>query len=147
MLGINQRENLGSMMRTAAALGIENLLIGPRTADPFSRRTIRVSMATVLKQQLYELDQPADQLARLQRTRDVRTIITTLDAGATPLDKFEPDDRKMVLVVGNEAEGVDHATQAIATDRVTIPMQLGTDSLNVAVAAAIIMYQLLSRHR
>jgi tRNA G18 (ribose-2'-O)-methylase SpoU len=143
MLGINQRENLGSMMRSAAALGIENLLIGSKTADPFSRRTIRVSMATVLKQRLHMLDQPAEQLARLQRTRNVRTIITTLDPDATPLREFEPDDREMIVVVGNEAEGVDRGIQQIATDRVTIPMQLGTDSLNVSVAAAIFMYQLL----
>jgi tRNA G18 (ribose-2'-O)-methylase SpoU len=147
MLGVNERENLGSMMRTAAALGIKNLLIGPKTADPLSRRAIRVSMATVLKQQLYMLDQPTDQLTRLQQTRNVRTIVTTLDSGATPLNKFEPDDREMILVVGNEADGVDPATQQIATDRVTIPMQLGTDSLNVSVAAAIFMYQLLNRHR
>lgn len=145
ILGVNQRENLGGMMRSAAALGIENLLIGPKTADPFSRRTIRVSMATVLKQRLFRLEQPADQLARLQQTRNFRTIVTTLDSDATPLGQFQPDDRETILVVGNEAEGVDPATEQIATDRLTIPMQLGTDSLNVSVAAAIFMYELLHR--
>jgi tRNA G18 (ribose-2'-O)-methylase SpoU len=132
-------------MRTAAALGIENLLLGPRTEDPYARRCIRVSMATVFKQRLYELDRPESQLSRLQRTGNVRTIVTTLDADAVPLNQFAADDRPSILIVGNEADGVDRSVQDIATDRITIPMHLGADSLNVAVAAAIFMYELLSR--
>jgi tRNA G18 (ribose-2'-O)-methylase SpoU len=143
MLGINQHENVGSMMRSAAAFGIGQLLIGPSTADPLSRRSIRVSMAAVFRQTLYTLDRPHSQLLQLQRTRHVRTIVTTLDASGTPLSEFVPDEREAILVVGNEAEGVERSVQEIATDRVTIPMRLGTDSLNVSIAAAIAMYQLL----
>ena len=144
-LGVSERENLGNLMRTAAAMGIDNLLIGSRTADPFSRRAIRVSMATVLKQQLYRLDQPELQLHQLQQSRNLRTIVATLDPAATPLNQFEADERGMILVVGNEAVGVDRAVEQIASDRVTIPMQLGTDSMNVAVAAAIFLYELRRR--
>jgi tRNA G18 (ribose-2'-O)-methylase SpoU len=146
-IGVNQRENLGSMLRTAAALGIQKVLIGPQTADPFSRRTVRVSMATVLKQQLYALTDPEADLRRLQTAAQVRTVVTTLSPDATPLDQFVPDSRPCILVMGSEAEGIDPAIEQIATDRVTIPMQLGTDSLNVSVAAAIFMYELVTRMR
>ena len=145
-LGVSEHENLGSMIRTATALGIEHLLVGPKTADPFYRRSIRVSMATVFQQNLYRLDQPDRQLGELEETRNIRTIVTTLDRDATPLDALQLDDRESILVVGNEAAGVDRQIQDLATDRVTIPM-LGTDSLNVSVAAAICMYHLIGRCR
>ncbi len=143
-VGVNQRENLGSMLRTSAALGIEKVLIGPLTADPYSRRTVRVSMGAVLKQRLYALKEPLAELSRLQSTGQVRTVVTTLSPEATPLDQFVTDDRAIILVMGGEAEGIDSAIEAMASDRVTIPMQLGTDSLNVSVAAAIFLYQLTS---
>lgn len=142
VFGVSQRDNLGSMIRTATALGINRLLLGPKTADPYSRRAIRVSMATIFQQQLYQLPEPVTQLRELGRLRHVRTIVTTLDRDAMALDQFVPDDRPMILVVGNEADGVGAEIEAVATDRVTIPMQLGTDSLNVSIAAAIILYQL-----
>lgn len=143
VLGVDHQENLGSMMRTAAALGIGHLLIGPATADPYSRRTIRVSMATVFGLRLYELDRPASQLSELHRLRNIRTIATTLDRDATSLDQMRVDPCETVLIVGNESKGIDDSVQQIATDRVTLPMKLGTDSLNVSIAATIFMYELV----
>jgi tRNA G18 (ribose-2'-O)-methylase SpoU len=145
VLGIVEHENLGSIIRTATALGIENILVGPGTVDPFSRRVIRVSMATIFKQHLFRLEHPESQLRELQRSNNLRTIVTTLSPGATELDQFVLDERNSVLVFGNEANGVAPEVQREATDRVTIPMQLGTDSLNVAIAAAIIMHDLVRR--
>jgi tRNA G18 (ribose-2'-O)-methylase SpoU len=146
-VGVNQQENLGSMMRTAAALGIEQVLIGPRTADPYSRRAVRVSMATVLKLKLTALVDPVPELRQLQETGRFRTVVTTLSPDATTLDQFVADDRACILVMGSELEGVGPEIEEIATDRVTIPMRLGTDSLNVSVAAAIFMYELTRRRR
>jgi tRNA G18 (ribose-2'-O)-methylase SpoU len=141
-IGVNQRENLGSILRTSAALGIDRILIGGETADPYSRRTVRVSMAAVLKQTLHRLESPASDLQRLQQTHGLRTFVTTLSSDATPLDQVVMDQRPGILVMGSEADGIDPGIEAIATDRVTIPMQLGTDSLNVSVAAAIFLYEL-----
>ena len=140
-MGISEAENLGSMLRSAAAFGVDQILLGPRTMDPFARRTIRVSMATALKHRFYALNDPATQLAELARS-GTRTIATTLDCDAMPLNRFQRDHRPMVLMLGNEAVGLDPAVQAAATDRVRIPMQLGTDSLNVSVAAAVFLYGL-----
>ena len=145
-LGVSEHENFGSMIRTATALGIENVILTPKTVDPYYRRSIRVSMATIFQQNLYELQQPDKELEQLRRDRNVRIIVTTLDRSAVPLQTLRMDDRDIVLVVGNEANGVDAAVQRVASDRVTIPMQ-GTDSLNVSVAAAIFMHDLIGRQR
>ena len=141
MIGVSELENAGSMVRTAAALGIEHLLVGSKTADLFSRRAIRVSMGTVFSQKIYQLDQSSEELAMLEQ-RGIRTIATTLDKDATPIHEFVLDERPAILMVGNEAKGIDLDVQEMATDRVTIPMHGGTDSLNVAVAAAIFMHSL-----
>lgn len=144
VLGVSDQENLGSMFRSAAALGIDKILLGPNTIDPFLRRVIRVSMGSVFKHQLFVLDDPVNQLAKLSHD-GIRTIASTL-AGSTDICEFHHDDRSMVLLVGHEASGIDRDVQDIATDRVQIPMRLGTNSLNVSVAAAILMYELTKKH-
>lgn len=141
VIGVDLKENLGSMLRSAAALGVRDILIGPRTADPFSRRTVRVSMAAVFQQTIYALKDPVPQLMHLAAQQGYRTLVTTLRQ-ATPLDQFVNDDRPSILIVGGEANGVPADVETVATDRITIPMQLGTDSLNVAVATAIFLYEL-----
>ncbi|MFK8111235.1 MAG: TrmH family RNA methyltransferase [Rubripirellula sp.] len=142
VIGVSEHENLGSIIRSASALGIGDILIGPGTIDPFSRRVIRVSMATVFSQRLFDLRDPIQQLPGLTADGTIRTIVTTLDSDATCLEHLSPDNRNCLLVVGNEATGVPVEIQQLAADRVTIPMHLGTDSLNVAVAAAIFMHEL-----
>ena len=102
-------------------------------------------MASVFKQKLYDLSEPEAQLRQLETTKGLRTVVTTLDPSATPLSEFAMDQRDVVLVVGNEADGVDPSIQAAASDRVTIPMRMGTDSLNVAVAAAVFMHQIAEK--
>ncbi len=140
VLDVDDQENMGSMMRSAAALGINQILFSPKTIDPFRRRVIRVSMANVFSHCFYRLRQPASELAML-RESGFRTVASTLDA-ATDLDQFQVDDRPIVLMVGNEARGIEQQIQQAASDRIRIPMRSGADSLNVAVAAAIMMYQL-----
>ncbi len=146
-LGIRERENLGSMLRTAAAMGIQDVLVEPGTADPFARRTIRVSMANVLKQRLYHLGRPVQELGELASDGTVRMVAATLSDDAIPLDSWKPDGRPVVLLMGNEATGLDPALENIATEHVTIPMELGTDSLNVSVATGLCLYELVKRCR
>ena len=140
VLGVDLKENLGSMLRSAAAFGVRDVLIGPRTADPYARRCVRVSMGAVFHQTLYTLKDPVTEFKDLA-DRGYRTLATTLE-DACPLDQLTHDDRPMILMVGSEANGIPHDLQEVATDRITIPMKLGTDSLNVSVATAIFLYQL-----
>lgn len=139
---VTEPANLGSMLRTAAGLGIEDVCLGPGTHDPLARRVIRTSMATVFKQRLFQFDDPPQQLRRLVDQHGFRTIATTLAEDAVPIDEYQLGPEPALLLVGNEAAGLSPEIQAVATDRVTIPMRLGVDSLNVAIAAAITMYEL-----
>lgn len=144
LIGVTELENVGSILRSAAAFGVRHVLLGPGTADPFSRRVIRVSMANVFSLNLYRTTEPASDLGRIGEKLGMRTVAATLGADATPLDHFALDGRPLLLVIGNEAVGLDREVIAAVTDEVTVPMMLGTDSLNVAVATAIFMYRLTS---
>jgi tRNA G18 (ribose-2'-O)-methylase SpoU len=145
LIGVTELENLGSLIRSAAAFGIDHVLLGPGTADPLSRRALRVSMATSLKMKYFRMGDPVTWLRGLRQSQNIRTIATTLDASATLLSDVVLDERPILLMMGNEAKGLSPEILQAATDRVTIPMQLGTDSLNVAVAGAVFLYELSRR--
>lgn len=140
--GVTDAENLGSLIRSAVALGVERLVITPDTADPLSRRVLRVSMAAALRIAIYTSIQPADDLAELAQRHGYRTVATALTPEALPLEAFVHDDRPLAVILGNEASGLSPAVLRSATDRVMIPMRGGIDSLNVAVAGAIVLYAL-----
>ena len=86
-------------------------------------------------------DDLADRLDRLRRDRGLECIATVTDPGATPLDRFARPDR-LAIVMGSEAHGLDPGWVARCEHRVTIPMRAGAESLNVAVAAGIVLYHL-----
>lgn len=139
---VTDAENVGSIVRTATALGVTDILLSKGCADPFSRRTLRVSMGTVLQQRFWFTDDMAASLAALRSSQACRIVATTLGANAVDVGAFRRDDQPIVLLLGNEGEGLDASIERLATDRVTIPMQQNTDSLNVGVAAAIVLYEL-----
>ncbi len=145
VIGMTEPENLGSLLRSAAAFGVNHVLIGPGSADPLARRVLRVSMATALKHHFYRMPDPVATMREWSSRGDVRTLATTLDSSAVCMSQFRDDHRPRLLVMGNEAKGLSQEILAAASDRVTIPMQLGTDSLNVAVAGAVFLYELSRR--
>ena len=138
--GVQDPENLGSIFRCCAAMGVRDVIVGPQSADPLSRRVIRVSMGGVLKLSLYSDCRPLDFL-RAAKTCGIDTVASTLSAEATPLPQLRVQ-RRWILVLGNEASGLPGNVVAACSHPTTIPMQLGVDSLNVAVAAGIFLYQL-----
>lgn len=141
-MGVTEAANLGGMLRTAAAFGVRRVLLGPGTHDPLARRVIRTSMAAAFRMEFVSLDRPVGQLSELRRA-GYRTLATTLADDATPIDFVSSSpERPVVLLMGNEARGLSDEVQAVASDRVKIPMRRGVDSLNVATAAAIFLYEL-----
>jgi tRNA G18 (ribose-2'-O)-methylase SpoU len=132
-------ENLGSLIRLSAGFGADAMLLGERCHDPFWRQCVRVSMGTVFKLPIVRsLDLPAD-LRRLQVEWGVEVAATVLDAAAEPIATTRRLG-KFAIAFGNEAHGLTAEQVAACDRRVTIPMGLGTDSLNVAVAAGIFLY-------
>lgn len=132
-------ENMGAMIRVSAAFGCDALLLGERSCDPFFRQSIRVSMGTVFSLPIVQSDDLLRDLRRLCGEWSVELAATVLDADADPLSGSTRPPR-LGLVFGNEAQGLDSRIIAACDRRITIPMKLGTDSLNVAVAAGIILH-------
>jgi tRNA G18 (ribose-2'-O)-methylase SpoU len=130
--------NLGSVIRTTAAFGCEGIVLGSRCADPFSRRVLRVSMGAALHLPLVESRDLAADLQSL-RQRGFQLVATVIDSTALPLEAFRRPPR-LALLLGSEGHGLAPEWIAMCDRRVTIPMRLGIDSLNVAVATAVLLY-------
>lgn len=136
---ISNVENIGSIIRLSAGFGADALILGENCHDPFWRQSIRVSMGTVFSLPIVHTDDLLRDLARLRREWGVELAATVLDTDAEPLAGAKRAAR-FGLLLGGEAQGLAPEYVAACDRRVTIPMKLGTDSLNVAVAAGIILY-------
>ncbi|HEX4402665.1 MAG TPA: RNA methyltransferase [Galbitalea sp.] len=134
--------NVGAIFRSVAGLGADAVLITPRCADPLYRRSVRVSMGTVLQ----------IPWTRLPEWPEGRTVLSELGfslaalalaSDAVTLDEYAANaPSKIALVVGTEGDGLSSAALAAADTVVTIPMMHGVDSLNVASASAVALYAL-----
>ena len=136
---IQDPENLGGIFRNCAAMGVCHVLIGEHSADPLSRRVLRVSMGTVLKASFRQTPQLAADLQRLRGEFQLHLAASVLDPTAPPLD-HAPCPQRLALLLGNERNGLSPEVVAMCDSRWTIPMRSGTDSLNVAVASGIFLY-------
>lgn len=131
-------DNLGTLLRLASAFGLQAVILGPGSADPWSRRSLRVSMGAAFTVPIVEssdLSRTAGELKSL----DFQLLATVLDPSAEPLMKSVRPDR-LALVLGNEAQGLSPEEAALCDRAVTIPMSPSADSLNVSSAAAIFLY-------
>ncbi|MEO5974045.1 MAG: RNA methyltransferase [Ilumatobacteraceae bacterium] len=139
---IDNPSNVGAIVRTAVAFGWDGLLLDSTSADPLSRRALRVSMGTALKIPFARMDDIAATLADL-RGRGVTIIGLTPATNALSVSEVQilPLQRR-ALVLGSERSGLSAATLALCEMQVRIPMKSGVDSLNVAAAAAVACYAL-----
>ena len=137
--------NVGAIFRSAAALGVDAVLVSPRCGDPLYRRSVRVSMGTVFQVPWARLESwPAD-LEVLQR-EGFTVAAMELTGDAVDLDDLaarNPD--KLALVLGTEGAGMSAGTLAAVDLAVKIPMRAGVDSLNVAAASAVAFWELRPR--
>lgn len=131
--------NLGSIIRTAAAMGASALLLGSECADPFSRRVLRVSMGSVLFLPLRESPDLVGDVVALREQQGFEVLATVLDENATPLEQVARP-RRLALVLGSEGHGLDERWLQLCPQQITLPMRAGIDSLNVSIAAAVFLY-------
>jgi tRNA G18 (ribose-2'-O)-methylase SpoU len=137
---IDNPENLGSIVRIADVFGVGAIVAGT-VPDPLSRRVLRVSMGSSMRVPLTVSDHLAIDVHRLRHDFGFATIATVADASAESVDTFRIPDR-LALFLGCEGHGLGRDWLAHCQGRVTIPMRPGAESLNVAVAAGIILYHL-----
>ncbi len=137
-------ENLGAILRLSGAFGVDAVLLGPDCPNPFSRRVLRVSMGAGFALPIVEADDLEAELAALAEQWGCERWATVLDPAAEPLAQLTRPAR-LALLLGSEGHGLTERWIAQTDRRVTIPMRSGADSLNVAVAAGIFLYQLVRR--
>jgi len=142
---VNTVENLGAVCRSASALGADGVLLGSRAGDPLSRRAIRSSAGSVFTLPLTEPADLADALRGLRQDR-WRIVGAVADARGQDLHAYRPAARTVVLF-GNEAAGLAADALALCDDLVTIPMARDMDSLNLAVAAGVVLFVLAQSMR
>ena len=144
--------NVGAIIRSAAALGVDAALLTPGCCDPLSRRAVRVSMGTVFQLPWARLgekqaDWPARGLARL-KDMGFKTAAMALDETALPVDHPRlAAEQRLAILLGTEGDGLVPATVAACDYTVMIPMTHGVDSLNVAAASAVAFWQLRATPR
>ena len=134
--------NVGAIFRSVAGLGADAVLITPRCADPLYRRSVRVSMGTVLQVPWTRL--PEWRTAEpLLHEAGFHLAALALSEDAVSLDRFAADPpERLALILGTEGDGLSALAISAADTVVTIPMLHGVDSLNVASASAVALYAL-----
>jgi len=129
--------NVGAAFRSAAALGVDAVLVTPRCADPLYRRSVRVSMGTVFQVPWTRIDPWPDGIDLLRDHGFVTVSLALADDAITLDDLVADPPERLALVLGAEGHGLKPATVAASDLVVRIPMAGGVDSLNVAAAGAV----------
>ena len=142
---VNNHTNVGAIVRSASALGVDALLLDPASCDPLYRRSLRISMGEALSLPQARTEPLPEGLAPLREAGFVLVALTP-DAGAVDIAEVAAarHDRLAVLL-GTEGAGLSSAVLAEADVCARIPLATGVDSLNVAAAAAIAFYELRAR--
>lgn len=134
--------NVGAVFRSAAALGIDGVLLTPACSNPLYRRAIRVSMGTVF--QISWAFFTEGQGIKLLQNLGFRTVALALNKDALNIDAPQlKQEEKLAIVLGTEGDGLAAETIASCDYTVRIPMANGVDSLNVAAASAVAFWQLV----
>ena len=131
--------NVGAILRSGAALGIDAVLLAPRCADPLYRRSIKVAMGAVFTLPWTRLPDWATALPSLSAL-GFTTVALTLAPDAVPIEDAVAGLDRVALVLGGEGHGLSARGEAGADRRAIIPMREGIDSLNVAAATAVACY-------
>ena len=139
---VTDTTNIGAIFRSAAALGIDAVLLTPTSCDPLNRRSVRVSMGSVFLVPWTWIDPP---LSRLHEYGFVTAAMALSDNSISIDDPLLAQVPQLALIMGTEGDGLSREAIADADHVVRIPMSHGVDSLNVAAASAVAFWQLRKR--
>jgi tRNA G18 (ribose-2'-O)-methylase SpoU len=143
--GVNNPDNVGGLFRSAAAFGVELVVLGPDCGDPLYRKAIRTSMAASLIVPFVQAPQWPGAIRDL-RVDGFTVIALTPDRAVAPIEEIFPHS-KLALLVGAEGGGLTEEAMRAATLRIRIPTTADVDSLNVTTAASIAMYHCFAERR
>jgi TrmH family RNA methyltransferase len=137
--GVSDPGNLGAMLRTAAAAGVQAVFLPPGAADPFAPKVLRAGMGAQFHLPIFSFSWA--EIKRQVHQAALRVFLAEADGNLvyTQSDFRQP----LALIVGGEAAGASAPAQAMAHHRVCIPMPGGGESLNAAIAAAILSFEVV----
>ena len=139
---ITDSTNIGALFRSAAALGVDAVLVTPTCCDPLCRRAVRVSMGTVFQVPFTRIENWPSDITKLQ-SLGFKTLAMALSDNSVSLgDERLQKEEKLAIILGTEGTGLKKETIALSDYTVKIPMSHGVDSLNVGAAGAVAFWQL-----
>ena len=139
MDGVQDPGNVGTIIRTADAAGFDGVILSTQCADVFSPKVLRATMGSIFRMGIRVTDDLPGVLAQMVK-EGASVLSSQLDG--EPFYQHSPLNERFVLVIGSEGNGVTDEVKAVATHKVKLPMRGGAESLNAAVAAGIMMYEL-----
>lgn len=137
--GVRDPGNLGSMLRTAAAAGVQAVFLPPGTVDVYSPKVVRAAMGAHFRLSIHELDW--QEIGAKLEESDLRVYLAVAHSG----EAYDRADLRspLALIIGGEASGVSPEAVRLAEARLQIPMSGGVESLNAAAAAAILLFEVV----
>ncbi len=130
--------NLGTLIRSADAAGVDAVLIPPETTDPFAPKVVRAGMGAHFRLPIVSMGW--EEIGRVSESASQRVMVADMEGESC----WETDLRQpLMLIVGGEAEGASEAAQKLASQRIKIPMAGKTESLNAAVAGSVLMFEVM----
>ena len=135
--GIQDPGNLGTILRTVDSIGLTQILVSKDTADSFNPKVVRSTMGAIFRVKVIECEDLEKTLKEIKKHK-FEIVVTSLQ---TKNSIYDIDYNKKVIVIGNEANGVQEKIQQLSDKKVKIPMLGKTESLNASVATGIILYE------
>ena len=133
--------NLGTILRTVDSVGLSQILVSKGTADCYNPKVIRSTMGAIFRVKIIECDNLQETLKEIKKHK-FKVLVTSLQ---TENSLYDSDLNKKVIVIGNEANGVEKEIQDMADVKIKIPMIGKTESLNAAVSTAVVLYEYVRR--
>ena len=129
--------NIGTILRTVDSIGLTQILVSKGTADSYNPKVVRSTMGAIFRIKIIECEDLEKNLKEIKKHK-FKVVVTSLQ---TDNSIYEIDYNRKVIVIGNEAKGVEQRIQQIADEKVKIPMLGKTESLNASVATGIVLYE------
>lgn len=129
--------NLGTILRTVDSIGLNQILVSKGTADSYNPKVVRSTMGAIFRVRIIECEDLENALREVKKHK-FELVVTSLQ---TEKSLYDIDFDKKVIVIGNEANGVEQKIQNLADEKIKIPMIGKTESLNVSVATGIVLYE------
>lgn len=129
--------NLGTILRTADSIGLNQIIVSKGTADCYNPKVIRSTMGAIFRVNIIETEDLESTLKEIQK-QSFKIVVTSLQ---TKKSIYDIKYSKKVIVIGNEANGVQQKIQKMADEKVKIPMIGKTESLNASVATGVVLYE------